>query len=568
MKRSLALLPIALILSGCPSPSLDATSKPPSLPKPDVAAAAFGTDPWVLKTTDPKANQRNHAIYLSNGVVGAPFDADGGLGMKFFAGGYDDSENLAPMMYGSPVVAFTPKPGEPYEQSLDLKRGVLTTTFGGHTVTTFVADKSVLAAESIVTDTDGKTPGLATTLAAHEAAWAKRWEGRDILIEGDPEAQQLVHKLMFDLLQSVSPSGSFSIAPEALSGNFYKGHIFWDAEVWMFPALLAQHPDLAKTMLEYRFSHLEQAKALAAKQHCSGADFPWESARSGNETAPSGFSEGRHVTAGVGWAAWQYWLATNDRAWLAARGWPLLSNIANYFSTKAKKNPSGSFDIGPVTGPDELHLGVMNNAYTNAMARNCLIAATEAAQLLGKKANPQWTVVAKSIAIPKNADGVVLRCDGDDGKATKQADGELLLWPAQAPEADAKTFDFHKKRPIKNGPAMTDSVHALISARLGRTEEAEQEFRESYRPFVRGPFLLFSEKRSLDRCVFTTACGGVLQSVLYGFGALDRNHWDQIEKAPIALPKGWKKLEIQGVVHSGKRYKLTVTPEKRTLTPM
>ena len=96
---------------------------------------------------------------------------------------------------------------------------------------------------------------------------------------------------------------------------------------------------------------------------------------------------------------------------------------------------------------------------------------------------------------------MILRCDGDDGKpGTKQADGELLLWPAQHPDADAKTFDFHKKRPIKNGPAMTDSVHALIAARLGRADEAEEEFRASYRPFVRGPvssFLRETEPRSV-----------------------------------------------------------------------
>jgi trehalose/maltose hydrolase-like predicted phosphorylase len=211
-------------------------------------------------------------------------------------------------------------------------------------------------------------------------------------------------------------------------------------------------------------------------------------------------------------------------------------------------------------------MGVTNNAYTNAMAINCLSAATEAAKLLGKPTNPLWASVAKGLVIPKNADGVILRCDGDDGKpGTKQADGELLLWPAQYSGADAKTFDFHKKRPIKNGPAMTDSVHALIAARLGRADEAEEEFRASYRPFVRGPFLLFSEKRSLDRCVFTTGCGGVLQAVLYGFGGLDFTHWDRIEKAPVALPKGWTKLEIQGVSYKGKRYTLTVTPQGRTL---
>ena len=609
----------ALLLTGCPKSSESDTAPPSIAANSSKDTGAFkDLDPWILKTTDPNANRGNHGIYLSNGTLGATFGSEKDV-RAFLVGGFDKNEILVATPNWHVFKELpTLKAEESYSQELDLKRGVLTTKLGKATIEVFLSaaqpkeawfrvtgaplpenlkspkiESMVGANVQIRRDTaplpEGwiarvqveaaatpKTVQAANTdpkldfdaaLKEHTAVWNARWSGHDIVIEGDPEAQQLVHKLMFDLMQSFRPDGSFSIAPEALSGNFYKGHIFWDAEVWMFPALLAQHPDLAKTMLAYRFSHLAQAKAQAAKQGCKGIDFPWESAASGNETAPGGFSEGRHVTAGVGWATWQYWLATGDKAWLESRGWPLLSGIAEYFASKVKKNVAGGYDLGPLTGPDELHMKVTNNAYTNAMVMNCLNAATEAAKLLGKPTNPLWASVAKGLLIPKNADGVILRCDGDEGKpGTKQADGELLLWPAQHPDADAKTFDFHKKRPIKNGPAMTDSVHALIAARLGRADEAEEEFRASYRPFVRGPFLLFSEKRSLDRCVFTTGCGGVLQAVLYGFGGLDFTHWETIEKAPVALPKGWTKLEIQGVSYKGKRYTLTVTPQGRTLT--
>jgi trehalose/maltose hydrolase-like predicted phosphorylase len=393
----------------------------------------------------------------------------------------------------------------------------------------------------------------------------------DITIEGDPEAQQLIHKLMFDLLQSERPDADTSIPPESLSGDFYKGHIFWDAEVWMLPALLPQHPELVKSMLEYRFRHLPQAQAQAKKQGCRGADFPWESADSGNETAPGGFSEGRHVTAGIGWAVWQYWLATGDKKWLAERGWPLLSNIADYFATRAKKNASGKYDLLKVFGPDENKGECNNNTYTNAMAQNVLRDATEAAKIVGKPTNPQWKIVADNLTLPfDKANNRYLARDGDKGEKTKQADGELLLWPAEM-KMDTKTaeatFDYDKVRPIANGPAMTDSIHALIAARLGRADEAERYFRASYKPFVRGPFLLFSEKRSLDRCVFTTGAGGILQSVLYGFGGLDFSNPKGVIDGPVALPPTWKKLTITGILRAGKRYTLTVTPQGRTLTP-
>ena len=593
--RNASVLVLCLVaLSGCPA------SPPPPSPDGTRGTSGFGRgaggegafkdlDPWVLKTTDPNANRGNHGVYLSNGYIGATFGPYGGASKDskaFVAGVYDKNETLLPLADWSPF-ELSPKPGEPYEQSLDLKRGVLTTKLGNTNISSLVWGHEIFVnskggtstfAERSEPDSSwtklvgyvdpsvkyAKTPDFPTVLKEHEAEWAKRWEGRDIVIEGDPEAQQLVHKLMFDLMQS---AGSGSIAPEALSGDFYKGHLFWDAEVWMFPALLAQHPDLARSILEYRFEHLAQAKKIAAKQGLKGADFPWESAASGNETVAGTFSQERHVTAGIGWAVWQYWLATGDKHWMSAKGWPLLSSIADFWASRATKTPRG-WEILKVIGPDELQTQpVNNNAYTNAMAVSCLRAATEVAKALGKPANPQWATVAQGMYFPKNADGVLLKCDDDPGKKTKQADGELLLWPAQLPGADAKTFDFHKVRPITNGPAMTDSVHALIAARLGRADEAETEFRASYRPFVRGPFLLFSEKRSLDRCVFTTGCGGVLQSVLYGFGGLDFAHWEQIEKAPIALPKGWTKLQIQGISYKGKRYTLTVTLQKRTLTP-
>jgi trehalose/maltose hydrolase-like predicted phosphorylase len=378
----------------------------------------------------------------------------------------------------------------------------------------------------------------AEELRRQESHWNKLWEDADIRIEGDPEAQQLVHKLMFDLLQSTRPGASDSIAPESLSGDFYKGHIFWDAEVWMFPALLAQHPEYARSLLDYRFKHLAAAKVKAKAEGYAGADFPWESASSGKEVAPSGFSKGRHVTAGVGWAHWQYWLATQDRE--------------------------------DVYGPDENKGEADNNTYTNAMARYCLLAAAEAAKIVGQPANLKWKTVAANLTLPfDKKGGHYLARQNDEGKATKQADGELVIYPAALP-MDGKTaeatFDFNSKRPIKNGPAMTDAMHALIAARLGRAEEAEQAFRDSYRPFVRGPFLLFSEKRSLDRCVFTTGAGGVLQAVIYGFGGLDFSKPGGIIKGKPALPASWKKLTITGIKRGGKRYTLTVTPEKRTLT--
>ena len=624
--RGAALVALALVpfLSGCPSrPSepQNASLTPQTL-NADRSAGAFAqTDPWILETRDPNASRGNHGIFIGNGQIGVGVGASGSPESLFLAGVYDAKETL--QNFGSYLPKHYPlqSGATSYRQTLDMKRGVLTTQTDRGTLSVFASAvrPGVLVVNRVLppgltaspgnggalvranghlvlcwrTEPDGSltlylaplAPGQTPEavlpaslsyeklLASQEAAWQKIWKSADIQIDGDAEAQQLVHKLMFDLLQSTRPGMSESIAPESLSGDFYKGHIFWDAEIWMFPALLPQHPPYARTILDYRFKHLPEARAQAKKSGYQGADFPWESAASGNEVAPGGFSTGRHVTAGVGWATWQYYLATGDIKWLKERGWPLLSGVADYFASRAKKNAqTNKYDINGVFGPDELKGTVNNNTYTNAMAANVLRYAGRAAKIVNQKADPKWQIVADNLTLPfDKTKNVFLARDNDKNEKTKQADGELLLFPAElsmnARTAEA-TFDFHKTRPIKNGPAMTDSIHALAAARLSRASEAESYFRDSYRPFVRGPFSLFSEKRSLDRAVFTTGAGGVLESVLYGFGGLDFAQKSGMIDAPPALPASWKKLTITGIARNNKRYTLTVTPQKRTLTLM
>ena len=616
---SLTTLALALTLAaGCPKKT--ATLPTEGRPAERTESGAFAdTNPWLLRTTDPAANRGGRGIFLGNGFLGATFGAQGVAGKDsrcYVAGLYDDNETLQKIPLWNELALPPIAKGEDYEQTLDMRRGVLSTRWrdpdrGDIEVTSFVSAETPNLA---VIRVDNFEPALPPTvqqdgvkiayrklkqlganswailvqvlrpndkplipeptyqeaLRLHTSVWEARWQGRDIAIEGDPEAQQLVHKLLFDLFQSTRVGATDSIAPESLSGEFYKGHIFWDADVWMFPALLAQNPQLARSILDYRFKNLAVAKKNAKALGYKGADFPWESARSGREVAPGGFSEGRHVTAGVGWSHWQYYLATGDRVWLEKRGWPVISAVADYFCSRAKKDENGAYHIAKVNGPDELHMGVTDNGYTNAMAAACLRAASTAADVLGKNAPENWSEVLNALQFVRDPKtGVYLRCAGDDGKpGTKQADGELMIWPAQlpmTPELATKTFDFHAKRPIPTGPAMTDSVHALIQARLGRAKEADTEFRNSYRPFIRGPFLLYSEKRTMDRTVFTTGAGGVLQAIYYGFGGLDWAHWNDVTAGKPTLPPSWKKLTITGIAYRGKRWTLTVTPKGKTL---
>src|SRR5207302_5434028 len=158
--------------------------------------------------------------------------------------------------------------------------------------------------------------------------------------------QQLVHALMYQTLASVREGvkSAPGFPPMGLSNPAaFGGHVFWDADTWIFPALLPLHPELARTILDYRFRTLSGAKANAAAEGKRGASYAWESADTGREVATLETRHGRHVTADVARAFWQYYLATGDRAWLRQQGWPVLSAAADYWVSRALRTVAPTF---------------------------------------------------------------------------------------------------------------------------------------------------------------------------------------------------------------------------------
>ncbi|MFM7186319.1 MAG: hypothetical protein ACKO14_00725 [Armatimonadota bacterium] len=568
------------------------------------ATQTVPTSPWLFESSNPSDSRGNHGVYLSNGVIGmslGPFGPSKESSV-FIAGVYDGNENLLPIPLFAPDVTSDPAVRN-FRQVLDIQHGTLVTEFTDSSgangrITAFASraerylvvfryeGAAVPLSKRIKQSTaiTGTYPGLKisisvdevkddggttircsidspvsklstinpaqktyeTYLSEHRTAWEQAWKS-DIVIDGDVLAQRVVHKALFDLRQSAAPRGSnVAIAPEGLAGNFYKGHIFWDADVWMLPALLPFDPDAAADIVGYR-------------DRVKGAVTPWESALIGKERAPSGFSDGRHVIADVGYGALLILQASASPGDKAVAVRVLMRAADELVKLGFKSGPPSTF--GKVTGPDELNMGVEENAYTNAMAKRVLNGAVEHARAAGKPINPSWNALANELVIPLTQDGKVAKCKDDDGKKTKQADGELALWPGNATtdlDLLEKSFDYHKTRPIKNGPAMTDAIHALIAARLGRQQEAEEKFRAAYQPFMRGPFMLFSEKRSLDRCVFVTGLGGLLQSVVYGYAGLELSGQKPIATEKPVLPPTWKSLTLKGIHHRGQIYDVLV----------
>ncbi|MEU1417283.1 glycosyl hydrolase family 65 protein [Streptomyces sp. NPDC005731] len=378
-------------------------------------------------------------------------------------------------------------------------------------------------------------------------AWQREWEG-DIVVRGDALLQRRVRASKFYLLTSVHEDSPWSPSPAGLSSDGYNGHVFWDTETWIWPALLAQHPHIARSVLDYRLARLDAARAAAAEGGHRGARFPWESGLTGEEDTPDWAPFGRleqHISADVALAFWQYWLATGDNRWLRTAGLPVLSAIADFWVSRVTADAEGRCHITGVIPPDEYAVGPHDDSvYTNVAARESLRFAASAAEALGEVADLRWAAVANRIVVPfDEVRGVHPEFDGYAGRTIKQADVVMLAYPWENPQSSQVTradLEFYAARTHEDGPSMTDSVHSIVHAELGDAEAAFEYTRRSVEPFVRPPFEQFAEARTGGAFTFLTGHGGFLQEFLYGYSGL-RWRADRIALAPI-LP-----AELEGI---------------------
>ena len=404
-----------------------------------------------------------------------------------------------------------------------------------------------------------KLEGRDRLLKFHQKAWDSLWKS-DITIEGDAQAQQDVHSMIYHLYSFVREGTAFSPSPMGLSGLGYNGHVFWDAELWMYPPLLVLHPELAKSMIEYRYQRLEAAKRNAFANGFKGAMYPWESAETGVEETPVWALSGpfeHHITADVAFAAWNYYAVTQDKQWLREKGYPILSATADFWASRVERNGVGHYDIKNVVAADEWAENVDNNAFTNAAAKANLKYATQAASILGVAANPDWIHVANNIPVLKMENGVTQEHAAYHGEGIKQADVNLLSYPLKEisdVKQVQKDLEYYETRiPDAGTPAMTQAIFTLLYSRLGNADKAYHWFKESYEPNLNAPFRVIAETKGGTNPYFATGAGGILQAVIMGFGGVEITPAG-LTQVKSVLPKHWKSLTITGIGPQKKTY--------------
>jgi protein-glucosylgalactosylhydroxylysine glucosidase len=234
----------------------------------------------------------------------------------------------------------------------------------------------------------------------------------------------------------------------------------------------------------------------------------------------------------------------------------MIKDIADFWASRATENKNGTYSVKNVVGADEFAHNVDNDAFTNGAVITALRLTGKAAAVLGYEPDPDWKRVANGIIIHKFPDGTTMEYSNYKGEVVKQADVNLLAYPLGIitdRESILRDLKYYESRLAPEGPAMGKSVLALIYARMGDSINAYRLFRRSYEPNKRQPFGVISESPLFENAYFVTGAGGMLQTILFGFGGLHLTDDGVIQSNPI-LPGNWKSLKIKGVGKNKKTF--------------
>jgi trehalose/maltose hydrolase-like predicted phosphorylase len=450
-------------------------------------------------------------------------------------------------------------------------------------------------------------------LAEHEAAWAKYWDDSDIQIEGDEGAQVAIRFTTYHvLIAAPHHSDDVSIGAKTLSGMGYKGHVFWDTELFILPPLTLTQPHIARNLLMYRYKRLDGARRKAKAGSYEGAMFPWESTDTGEETTPqwsdpfpdgsririwTGDSE-QHISTDISYAVLQYWRWTGDDKFLTNYGAEIVLDTAKFWGSRVESK-NGRYELSQQIGPDEYHENIDNSAFTNRMVVWHLDQALklldwlhthapqDADRLIGQlDLNPQrldhWRDVMARMYIPfDEAKQHHIEFDGffdleyipvQDyeprvggvwpmighkralaSQVIKQADVVMLMAllgdELASREVMLNNWNTYYPR-TDHGSSLSPAVHAWVAARLGLIDDALYLFQHA------AAIDLEDNKGNVRDGIHGAASGGLWQAIVFGFCGLHLT--DNGPKVDPLLPAHWKKVSFN-VYYRGEKQSFAVT---------
>ncbi|CAH1194798.1 Nigerose phosphorylase [Paenibacillus auburnensis] len=515
------------------------------------------------------------------------------------------------------VISFDAKAGETYEW---FKFAAVYTGLDAGDNPALLAEQNVRAAEEA---------GYNRLLEAHRDAWEERWLQSDCMIEGDDAAQFALRYSIYQLL-IIAPTGSekVSIPARGLSGQVYKGAVFWDTEMFMLPFFLHSDPRTARNLLMYRIHTLEGARRKAAEYGFLGAFYAWESQDSGDDACTlfnvNDVFTGRplrtyfrdkqvHISADVVHGIWQYVIFTGDDTLLTEGGAEVIWECARFFYSYAYYNPvKQRYEILDVTGPDEYHERVNNNAFTNALVKETLEVALKSAELLQAKFPEEFRKLTRqfvdgpflkefqtmldSFYVPQPDSETLLieqfdryfqleevglaelksrvihkneYWGGGNGLATtttilKQADVVLMLnlfKRSYSREVKQANWEFYEPR-TEHGSSLSPCIYALVAADIGSPDWGYPYFMRTATVDLTGE----SKQYVGDLYIGGThpaANGGAWMAAVLGFAGVQFD--GKVLYIKPALPEQWNVVELP-LILLGDSFRLRISRNEITVT--
>jgi len=460
--------------------------------------------------------------------------------------------------------------------------------------------------------------GFERLFQEHCKAWEKRWESANIEIEGDPHIERAVRFNIYHLIIAAREDcEDASIGAKALTGEGYRGHVFWDAEIFCLPFFIYTNPAIAKNLLLYRYRRLDVARRIARERGYQGAMFPWESADTGEDTTPSWYkdSDGKikrvltmeqqhHITADVAFAVFHYFMATNDVDFLLRYGLEIMIETARFWASRVEYNKKKRrYEINHVMGPDEFHEDVNNNAYTNILVQWNLKTSAKLCRVFQRKHPKEvkalmsrlnlksseletWREIASKIYIPiSKRTGIIEQFEGffkrrrlplpeldhhslpvhprnlrniGSTQYVKQADVVMILFLLSdnfSLKTKQRNYLYYEKRTLHKS-SLSPSIYAALAAEIGEEHRAYHYFEIAAYTDLKNIY------NNTNMGIHAASLGGTWQALIHGFAGI------RLRKGILTfnprLPSSWKKFKAT-IKYRGYDILTEIDEEKVTL---
>lgn len=439
--------------------------------------------------------------------------------------------------------------------------------------------------------------------------WQEFWQQKRVHITSKDKFDQTAMDFALYHIEIMTPAHDerFSIGAKGLTGEGYKGHVFWDTEIFLAPFHLFTEPETAKKLLSYRYLHVQQAKEKALKNGYQGALFSWESAFTGKEETPefaainiktgtrqkvaSALAE-HHIVADIAYAVVQYYQTTLDEEFLKKEGLTLLKETARFWISRAVVD-NGKLSIKDVIGPDEYTEHIDNNAYTNYMAYNNVKQALYFMDQLGdadEQLQEQGRAFLTRLYLPmpnekllipqddtflskpeidltrykkeQGSQGILFdysRQEVNERQILKQADIVMLLYlypDLFSSDVVVENLHYYEEHTIHDS-SLSKAIHAIVAARTNESDIAYRFFQEACLIDL-GP-----NPHSSDEGLHAASLGAIWLTAMFGFANFSIK--DKRLLLNPKLPANWTELVIP-LTLLGCRLKILMTKERIVIT--